>query len=348
MSGSSCDGLDICLSKFSNYGRKWHYEIKAADTIPFSSEMANRLLGAGSLNLPELVRLDKEFGTWCGNRINDFLKNQSALPDFISSHGHTVFHRPDLGLTLQIGSGMEIGQVTGLPVVADFRFEDVNQGGQGAPLVPVGEKELFPGYDGFLNLGGIANITLHDPGGQIRAFDICPFNQAGNYLSSRAGLSYDHDGALGKKGKLIPGIFESLSAHPWFSIQSPKSLGREWIVQEYLPVFDQSPGKPENLLFTHYELSAHLIAEAIGAGKKKILVSGGGGKNTFFMEMLRRKTECDLVRAESAVEDFKEALIFGFLGVLRITNRINVYAKITGGKEDLSAGTIYFEERLKV
>ena len=259
--------------------------------------------------------------------------------DAISSHGHTVFHDPNNNYTYQIGNLPNISKQIGHKVVCNFREQDVKLGGQGAPLVPVGEKYLFSEYDSCINLGGFANIsmTLDE---KIIAYDICPVNTVLNYLSNRINLDFDKDGEVSKSGNLIEGLFNKLNKIDYYDKTHPKSLGIEWVNSTIIPLLDIYPNKIEDLLHT---FSCH-IAEQVSRNiidEKNVLVTGGGAKNKFLINLINQKLKNNLIIPDNTLIDYKEAVIFGFLGVLKLLNINNCYSSVTGSSKDHCSGDIF-------
>ncbi|MCG8576688.1 MAG: anhydro-N-acetylmuramic acid kinase, partial [Flavobacteriales bacterium] len=264
--------------------------------------------------------------------------------DFVASHGHTVHHRPDEGITIQIGDGELMAKELGLKVVNDFRIDDVRLVGQGAPLVPLGDKLLFHEYDACLNLGGIANISFDNAENVRLAFDICPANLPLNKLAEeRFKLAYDESGKLAEKGIVLTGLLQELNDLEFYQSNGPKSLGIEWLNQYFYPLINQySKEKGEDLLATIVEHEAEQIAQIIQQNQlPKILVTGGGAYHNFLIDRIREKTKVNVIVPENQLVDFKEALVFAFLGLLRIKGRINTYSSVTGASKDSSGGKIW-------
>ncbi len=340
MSGTSLDGLDICLVKFSEEESGWKYEIEEAKTIVYPQEWVAKLLHAEKTSGAELQRFHSEYGTYLGECVFAFLNNFNlAAPDFVASHGHTIFHQPQIKYTFQAGAGDALRAACGIPVVCDFRTLDVALGGQGAPLVPIGDALLFKNYEYCLNLGGFANISF-DAAGKRIAYDICAVNYVMNRLAMRLRKPFDENGDFAKSGKIIPEIFEKLNALPYFQKSPPKSIGREWVEEVIFPLLPDSE-KTEDLLRTfteHVALQISLAANANG----KMLVTGGGAHNAFLISLLKEKCIAEIILPGRETIDFKEALIFAFLGLLRWQNRINTLKSVTGAVQDSSGGVIYY------
>ncbi len=340
MSGTSLDGLDLALCRFTKQGGRWDFQIEATSTLDYPDRLLNQLATAQDLDGMHLLHFHQEYGRFLGKAAREFLGKTAQSCDLIASHGHTVFHKPELGLTFQAGSGTQIAIQAETDTVCDFRTQDVALGGQGAPLVPIGDKLLFSNYDYCLNLGGFSNISFDHSGKRV-AFDPSPVNFVLNHLMKYFGKTYDEDGKTGRRGRIKQSLLKHLNGLEYYRIKGPKSLGREWVEKEFLPVIQQYDSSPEDTLRTVYEHIAGQITESIRNYKPgKVLVTGGGTHNIFLMELLAEKMQHTLVRAESEIIDYKEAVIFAFLGVLRIRNEINCLASVTGAEKDHSSGTI--------
>lgn len=340
MSGTSLDGLDLCLSEFWEEDGGWRYRIEDARTESYSNEWLLKLKNSFALSGTELCRLDRDYGHYLGRTSNAFLAGRNV--DLISSHGHTVFHRPDLRFTLQIGHGGALQVEAGCMVVNDFRSEDVALGGQGAPLVPVGDALLFSKYDGCLNLGGFSNLSWKTENNERRAGDIVPVNLVFSHLVSPLGLDYDAGGELGLKGKVQPALLTKLQELPLMQRNFPRSFGREDLEREVIPLLNSENESIFDALATCREWMAMGISDAINKNKiSTCLLSGGGSYNTGLVESIRAKTDCRLEVGSSQEIEFKEALIFGFLGLLRVLGRENVWKEVTGASESGSRGSIW-------
>lgn len=346
MSGTSGDGLDIAYCVFEKKDENWTFQIPVSETVLFPKKLGKKLEKADRLSGLKLSLLDRDFGFWMGDRVKDFVAEHQLEIDAVASHGHTVFHQPSLGLSLQIGNGWALHESSGLPVINDFRMHDVQLGGQGAPLVPIGDHLLFPQFDYCINLGGIANISMVKEGERV-AFDVCPFNLLLNLYAAEFDLPFDRDGDIARSGKLIKKIFNKLNQLPYYQHLGPKSLGQEDL-EQYLDIlaFGEDLYKNKNILHTLVRHFAHQVARCIEigeSGKASILVTGGGAYNRFFidclLEVLPEGSEINL--ADRTIIDFKEALIFAFLGVLRLRGEKNCLASVTGARKDNCGGTVY-------
>lgn len=339
MSGTSLDGLDLCLAGFCHDGSSWHYELVAADTIAYSPEMRNKLASCMELDASGFVAFDVEYGRFLGDAAKSFIDKHGVTPRFVASHGHTVFHQPWRGITRQIGSGAEIAAATCLTTVCDFRSLDLALGGQGAPLVPIGDQLLFAHHDYCLNLGGFANISTATNSGRL-AYDICPVNIALNFITRKMGKEYDDGGSIASRGELLPGLLASLNELEFYRQKAPKSLGREWVETAIIPLLDTDTHNAADLLRTLVEHCAIQLSNSVKPGKS-VLVTGGGAYNTFLIERFRHFSGAHIVIPNDITIQFKEALIFAFLGHLRMSGHVNTLKSVTGATCDSLGGCIY-------
>lgn len=339
MSGTSLDGLDIAAVEFFYDYKTWSFKIIQSETLVYSKEWGKRLRSSTETSGEKLIRLHADYGRFLGQEVNRFIKKTGFVPEIIASHGHTVFHQPENHFTFQVGSGAYIAAETGIVTIADFRSGDVALGGQGAPLVPVGDRLLFSKYESCLNLGGFANISF-ERNNERAAFDICPVNFVLNFLAQKEGLPYDKNGELGKKGNVNYDLLDQLNRLSFYKQNPPKSLGKEWMDNYFFPVIKASNLSVSDNLRTAYEHIAIQIAKA-APGRGRMLVTGGGALNTFLIECLKDKCKAEIVIPEDEIIDFKEALIFAFLGLLRNLGEINCYSSVTGAGKDSSSGVIF-------
>ncbi|MFO7658172.1 MAG: anhydro-N-acetylmuramic acid kinase [Bacteroidales bacterium] len=341
MSGTSLDGLDLAFCVFTKKTEGWHFIIKKAETVGYDSEISGYLSDAFNSPATDLLQNHAAYGKYIGNEINKFLKRHRLQAGLVASHGHTIFHQPDKGWTFQLGSGAHIAATTGLNTVSDFRVLDTAYGGQGAPLVPVGDEMLFGRYDFCLNLGGFSNISFSESGKRI-AFDICPVNIFINRWMKKAGKPFDDKGITASAGKVNSQLLNELNAIEYYSRQHPKSLGREWFEMVFMKVVLSFEDTFENMLRTVYEHIAVQVADTLNRKKSgNVLLTGGGAFNDFLVSLLASKTAIKIVKPDDMIVEFKEALIFAFLGVLRFRNEINCFASVTGAASDSSSGTIH-------
>ncbi len=342
MSGSSMDGVDLACCDLTWDGHRWEYEILAAETLPYNDELLFKLEHACNWDRKEIVKLDLELGAHYATLLNGFHQKVKLRPDFIASHGHTILHDPDRGITLQAGNGRIIAERTGITLINDFRSEDVAQGGQGAPLVPLGDKLLFSEYEGCLNLGGFANISCENKYGKRIAYDLCPANMALNWVAGKKGKAYDKDGEMARKGVVSEELLDELNQLEFYERKAPKSLGREWFLDQLLPIVQESKLSTYDLMSTLVEHIVIQISRGINvAGIGSLLITGGGALNLSLINRLKEYTKASIVIPEESLLHYKEALIFSLLGVLKIRGEINCLASVTGGQKDISAGTIY-------
>lgn len=339
MSGTSLDGLDLAAVEFRRSENQWNFSIVATETLKYSVEWEERLRTAPELPGEKLIELHNVYGQFTGKQINRFIKTHKFTPDLIASHGHTVFHQPEKGFTFQAGNGACIAAETGMTTVADFRTGDVAMGGQGAPLVPVGDKLLFSEFESCLNLGGFANISFEKNGKRI-AFDICPVNFILNELARKLGKPYDENGELGRQGTIDNQLQKKLNQLEYYAQNPPKSLGKEWMDRHFFPVIKESNLSVQDKMRTVYEHMPVQIAKAAPA-TGKMLVTGGGAFNTFLLERFSEHLKCEIVIPSSEIINYKEALVFAFLGLLRYLGEVNCYASVTGARRDSSTGMVF-------
>lgn len=340
MSGTSLDGVDIAYCQFEKTGEKWIFEIVCAETIPYSREWSGRLATVENDSAWVLAETDVEYGHLLGRMANDFIQKHKIKADFIASHGHTVFHRPEKRVTLQIGKGAAIRAETGLQVINDFRALDVALGGQGAPLVPIGDRVLFGQYEYCLNLGGFANISFEKNGKRI-AFDICPVNIVLNFFARGKGLEFDQDGILAESGRVDEELVRVLNTLEYYRMPPPKSLGKEWVIRNILPLVENNGLSPEENLATFCKHISMQIHSVIRGGKdEKVLVTGGGAFNKFLLTKIQEGILPSLIVPDPGIIQFKEALIFAFLGLLRHRDEINCLSAVTGARRNSGGGSV--------
>ncbi len=345
MSGTSLDGLDIAYCKFYHQEQQWSFEIKKTAHIPYSTDLYDRLQHAVTLNAIDVLALHNEYGVWLGQQTAAFIAQHELSIDFIASHGHTVHHQPQLGITYQIGSGQHIANITNTEVICDFRTNDVALGGQGAPLVPIGDRWLFGAYDYCLNLGGISNVSFESNQQRI-AYDIAPANMLLNHICTKIQLPYDDGGQLAKSGSVNSQLLQQLNALLYYTKKAPKSLGYEWFTSEIIPLVEATDDTIPNVLCTAIEHIAMQIALDINThatSPSTLLITGGGAKNHFLIERLQTLLhDMHTIHVPDALLiDYKEALVFAFLGVLRHRNEINCLRSVTGARTDSSSGVRY-------
>ncbi len=336
MSGSSLDGLDLAMCEL-NLETRWTYKILEAETVKFDRKIADELQNSMSGTAQELAHLDKKFGDFIGENVHRFVKQHNLEVGFVASHGHTVFHQPKLGFTCQIGSGAHIAKACALPVVCDFRSGDVAAGGDGAPLVPIGDELLFSNYAACLNIGGIANISYRQNRRRI-AYDISLANMMLNYCSSKLGFEFDQDGEIAANAKLVPQLLEMLNNLK--SVAPHRSLGREDFIKRFQPILDSFRAAWEDKLRTVTQYLVDQLAHELLKIDGTTLITGGGAHNNFVTQELLDRG-CNIEVPDPLIVDYKEALIFAFLGVLRIRNEVNSFSSVTGAKADGCNGCVY-------
>ncbi|MBP2832370.1 anhydro-N-acetylmuramic acid kinase [Aquimarina sp. U1-2] len=345
MSGTSLDGLDIAYCHFEYKNDCWVFSIQKSKSIPYDYSLQQKLKNAIHSKATELLVFHNIYGNWLGQQVKSFINSHQLAIDFVASHGHTVFHQPQSGLTFQIGSGQHLANACKQKVICDFRTNDVALGGQGAPLVPVGDKLLFSSYDMCLNLGGISNISFEINTAR-NAYDISPVNMLLNYSCKKINLAYDEGGQIAATGTINQELLHQLNALHYYKLPYPKSLGYEWFERNIIPVIENTKDTIENLLHTSVHHIAHQIAKAIKMipiNNPSLLITGGGAKNDFLIAILREKLGDDAVITipSTQIIDFKEALIFAFMGVLRDRKEINCLSSVTGANRDSSSGIVY-------
>lgn len=350
MSGSSLDGLDIAFVEFLENGGKWSYEILNADCLEYSNEWVDRLKNATTLNALDYQLLHTAYGKYIGEQVNSFIEqnNLHYKVALVASHGHTTFHLPQQGMTAQLGDGAAIAATTRLPVVADLRAMDVAFGGQGAPIVPIGEKLLLSGYRYFLNIGGIANITFNAEA--YTAFDICAANRVLNMLANDAGKEYDAGGEMARSGKLMDALLEELNTLDYYKQSAPKSLANSFGIDTVYPIVKKYDAPVQDQLHTYVEHIALQIANSIKANnitkadEQQMLVTGGGAFNTYLIERLQEQLnelKIKVIVPDDNLVKYKEALIMALIGVLRWRERYNVLSSVTGAARDSVGGALW-------
>ena len=347
MSGTSLDGLDIAFVRFS-HDEDWRFEVIECQSIVYEKELFTQLSQANEMSALDLKKLDIHYGKWIGQHLKDFVDSNQITPALIVSHGHTVFHQPEIGLTHQIGDGYQIMLKSGIKTICDLRSLDVALGGQGAPLVPIGDKLLFGEYDFCLNLGGFSNISFDNNKKRI-AYDVCPVNTVLNKLASTFGLEYDHGGEIAKSGSTNTDLLKRLNSLDYYFQKQPKSLGIEWVQEHVFPILDVDSTEIQlNTYCNHIAQQISLAIEKSDVPSKKshlpkMLITGGGAKNTFLVDLIKEhsKGKADIIIQQIHIIDFKEEIIFAFLGLLRSLGQTNTLKSVTGAKTDSSGGLIY-------
>jgi anhydro-N-acetylmuramic acid kinase len=342
MSGTSLDGVDLIYVTFTFFEGTWNYKIHASNTVSYSKKWQDVLKNVVSKPLEDIQEIDIEYTDYLASFIQNFIAEHNIEQiDAICSHGHTALHQPEKGMTYQIGNLPSLYQLLNIPIVCNFRVQDVALGGQGAPLVPIGDRLLFSEYDFCLNLGGFANISTEINGQRI-AYDICPVNIVLNHYVSLLGLEYDDKGLIASKGVVHLELLEKLNTLSYFKKNPPKSLGLEWVNQEVFPLINSFQLPLEIVLRTFVEHVAMQISNEINKKSKvSVLVTGGGAYHEFLINRIQDNTSNNLIVPDNELVEFKEALVFGFLGVLKLRDEVNCLSSVTGAKVDHSSGIIF-------
>ncbi len=347
MSGTSLDGVDIAYINLTKKGENWQYVVFESETIPYKKKWVKLLNDAIGFSESELEKTNEEYTVLLASIIRDFIeKHKIENLDAVCSHGHTILHQPQNGFTLQIGNLPFIAEILNQTVVCDFRVQDVELKGQGAPLVPIGDKLLFSDYDYCLNLGGFSNISF-DVNEKRVAYDISPVNTVLNFYAEKLGFSYDDGGKLAESGNLNEDLFDELNQLVFYSESYPKSLGKEYVNQIIFPILQRYNISPKDVLRTFTEHIAFQITQNV-RGNSNVLVTGGGAYNSFLIRNLQKnKPTVNWVVPDDKVIQFKEALVFALLGVLKLRNEVNVLASVTGALYDHSSGKIWLQKDKK-
>ena len=339
MSGTSVDGLDICYVSFDNHDPS-KYEIIDCETIDYDDNLKTKLKNIIKLDNDQIKQIDKEFGEFIGLSVLEFIKKNTLYKaDLISSHGHTVFHEPEFNKTLQIGNGEIINKITKIKTVNNFREQDIQLGGQGAPLVPIGDKLLFDDYKYCLNLGGFTNISVKDSR-TIYAYDICPLNTVLNHYANKLGYECDLGGKLSKKGVINIDLFNELNDLDYYKKSYPKSLGLEFVIENIFPITEKYKIKEVDILATYIEHASFQIKRNIDNGSK-VLLTGGGTFNNNLIKTLNHDSKINFIVPDKTIINYKESLIFALLGYLKINGKVNCLRSVTGASNDHSSGDIY-------
>lgn len=351
MSGSSLDGLDIAMVEFDEVRGKWSYTVEACTTIPYDASWKENLKNAIHLSAHDYLLLHCAYGKYIGEKVNQFIaENQlDHRVQMIVSHGHTTFHEPGKGMTAQLGDGAAIAAETGINVISDLRALDVALGGQGAPIVPMGEKYLFSPYPYLLNLGGIANISIHHDKG-VTAFDICPANRVLNLLAAQKNLEYDENGKIAQQGNIHTELLTKLNALPYYKLNAPKSLANDFGTDEIFPLISSFNISTEDAMRTYVEHIAMQIGYAIAAAprpqveKLELMITGGGALNTFLVNRITKIMAqygiSTIIPNEETIA-YKEAIIMAFLGVLRWREENTVLSSVTGAARNSIGGAVW-------
>lgn len=336
MSGTSLDGVDIAYAEFSKT-KKWNFKLGPCNTLSYPEEWRDKLTILHSLSDQTIQKTDIDYGKYLGKIVANFIKKNGLQVDFVCSHGHTIFHQPKNNYTLQIGDGAAIAKECQKIVICDFRSLDVSLGGQGAPLVPIGDQLLFGNYNHCLNLGGFSNVSYQSKNTQ-KAYDICPVNIILNRLAQQLGHAYDKGGNIAQNGNMIPSLLKQLNLLSFYQEKGPKSLGREWVEKHIQPLLNKH-NNTADLLHTFTEHIAFQMGKKLQKGN--CLITGGGTFNNYLISRLKHYAKSDIHIPHEKIIEYKEALIFAFLGVLRYRNEVNCLSSVTGAKTDCSGGQLF-------
>ena len=345
MSGTSLDGVDLAHICFEIKDNKWTFNILECETISYNKNWIQDLKVAVDFSEEKLIKINENYTKLLASIISDFIKKHKIENlDAVCSHGHTILHQPQNGFTLQIGNLPEIAKLIGQTVVCDFRVQDVKLGGQGAPLVPIGDKILFSDYDYCLNLGGFSNISFEENGKRI-AFDISAVNTVLNFYANKLGLAYDDKGKISKSGTIFQPLLSELNELEYYKKPFPKSLGFESVKNIILPLIESHNISIEDKMRTFTEHIAFQIGESLDYKHGKLLITGGGAYNDFLIHQIQENlSQIEIIIPDPKILEYKEALIFALLGILKLRNEINVLSSVTGAKYDHSSGEIFHNE----
>lgn len=347
MSGTSMDGVDVSFAEYvQSNENSWSYNLLSAKTYSYPENLHKALQDVTKFSATDINIFDKHLGIFYGHLINQFIDDASidkSEVDAIASHGHTVFHQPENGFTLQIGCGSTIAAITQLNVINDFRSKDVIHGGQGAPLVPIGDTLLFADQaNAFLNIGGFANVCINSH--PVVAFDVAPGNLPLNeYCQTHFNTPYDKNGELARTGKLNERMFDVLNDLDYYRKEAPKSLGTEWLKDEFRPlILSYANEHPRIVLHTITQHIAYQIGRALNENNAKtVMVTGGGAKNEFLIELIQEAFNGEIIVPSDTLIDFKEALVFGFMGALYLAGEPNTIPSVTGASNAVCAGVLH-------
>lgn len=351
MSGSSLDGLDVAYCKFEWVDGNLQWEMLDSVCLNYEEKWRNRLKKLYSQDALTFVKTHSNYGYYLGDIVKKFCEERGLKPDVVALHGHTVFHEPDNGFSTQVGCGAALAARSGIPTVTDFRNTDIANGGQGAPLVPVADRDLFAGRDFYLNIGGIVNISARKPDGQMVAYDVCAGNVAMNFSAAQLGMKYDIDGISAASGEINDWLFDELNSEDYFRVPYPKSLSNKWVQSRVIPLLIKARMAPDDKLATLAEHIAYRVAEAVdglrnreglGSGPFKMMLTGGGVFNRHIVKRLQYHLQnVEMEVPSNELINFKEAIMMAYLGVLRMEGMPGSLASVTGASKDCISGAIY-------
>lgn len=337
MSGSSLDGLDIVAVRFGEgEGLQWDLEATASISLPES--IRDILADITNLKAIDILKIESSFSKFVGQSVLDFCNNKNISPDFISIHGHTVAHLPDNNASWQLLNGGMISAMTSYPVVCDFRNSDMAMGGQGTPMAILADRDLFPDYDYYINLGGIANISYFRDE-RWTAYDLFPFNQVFNYYAGSLGYDYDKGGQIAATGQIHTPLLNQLHVESYILKSGPKSIDNNWVKNYWIGRLSEYELTPADIMRTYIEFTTEHISRLVPQ-TSKILWSGGGVHNEYFMEVIRSKS-VDATIPDPVIIDFKEAILIAYAGYLRMQGKKNFVSTATGASADTCGGAVY-------
>lgn len=345
MSGSSLDGVDLVCCEFKLENNKWNYKVLDSYCYEYSKGWQKILANIGSLTAEQYIETDILLGAYYGDLINDFISNKTtSKSELIILHGHTAFHNPKNRYTAQIGSAAAVVAKTNISTVTNLRLLDICLGGQGAPIVPIGEHYLFKNHTAFLNIGGIANVSIHQSKDDIIAYDICPANTLLNYLASKLGATYDYEGNFAAHGEVNSPLLEQLNNCEYYNLSLPRTLSTEYIRDKFMPILEESNLSINNKLATVVEhISEQLYISLVNyPSVKSIFITGGGALNKFLIIRIKEKLKnIDVVIPDKETINYKEAIIIAFFGLLRFKKEINIFKSVTGATHNSIGGALY-------
>lgn len=349
------DGVDAALIETDGEAM---VTAAASRTVAFSDDLRGVLWDAVEVSAgledrqarPDpLGQAEREITDVHGVVVNDLLAAEglnSSDIDVIGFHGQTVLHRPDIGLTIQLGDGARLARQTGIDVVCDFRANDMAHGGEGAPLAPVYHRALAAGLDQktvvFLNLGGVGNLTWIAPDHPLLAFDTGPGNGLIDlWVLTHCGNTMDQDGDLARTGKVDDTVLEALLSHAYFDRPPPKSLDRFEFALTPLDGLPASDGAATLTAFT--AASVARAAEHLPGAPELWIVCGGGRHNPVLMAELERRLAAPVDSAESVGlrGDVLEAEAFAYMAVRSLCGLPLSFPTTTGVSAPMTGGILH-------
>ena len=354
MSGSSLDGLDIVFAELEESRGTWSFTIKSAACYEYDDEWKQKLAEAKNLTAYNYFLLHAAYGKYLAKCVNYFIEENDLhhQVQLIGLHGHTVFHEPKFGITTQLGCGATLAAFTGINTVSDLRIMDVALGGQGAPIVPLGEKLLFPEYDFYLNIGGISNLSFQHQK-QFIAFDVCPANRVLNMLAKNKGKDFDENGDMDASRKIITALLDKLNDLDYYTLSAPKSLSNNFGTDVVYPLIESFNVSTADALRTYTEHIAYQLQQSIRniitnknfeVQSFKLLVTGGGAFNSFLIKKIKENfasLNIEIIIPENNIVLYKEALIMALLAVLRWREENTVTASVTGASRSSIGGAVW-------